>query len=266
MRSISQRGDDMRMTQRLAGTVALVTGASSGIGEATALALAAEGATVAVLARRRDRLTDLTGRIADAGGSALVVEADITDPGAATAAVERVVGELGRLDIVVNNAGAITIGPAAEASTDDWDKMLAINIHGLLYITRASLPHLVAAATDSPRRVADLINISSTGGRIARPNNSIYSLSKFGVGAFTESVRQEMIDKRVRVSVVEPGRVATEIATHLPENVQAAMDAQSAEMELLQPADIADAITYVVTRPRHVAINEILIRAAEQTW
>jgi NADP-dependent 3-hydroxy acid dehydrogenase YdfG len=254
------------MTQRLEGAVALVTGASSGIGEATALALAAEGAAVAVLARRRDRLTDLAGRITDAGGSALVVEADITESSAATAAVDQVVGELGRLDIVVNNAGIITIGPAAQASTDDWDELLAVNVHGLLYVTRASLPHLVTAAADAPRGVADLINVSSTAGRIARPNNSIYSLSKFGVGAFTESVRQEMIDKRVRVAVVEPGRVATEIATRLPDDIQAAMDAQSAEVELLQPADIADAITYVVTRPRHVAVNEILIRAAEQTW
>ncbi|MET0701107.1 MAG: SDR family NAD(P)-dependent oxidoreductase [Mycobacterium sp.] len=254
------------MTQKLEGAVALVTGASSGIGEATALALAAEGATVAVLARRRDRLTDLAERITEAGGSALVVEADITEAGAATAAVDQVVSDLGRLDIVVNNAGIITIGPAAQSSTDDWDELLAVNVHGLLYVTRASLPHLVTAAADSPRGVADLINVSSTAGRIARPNNSIYSLSKFGVGAFTESIRQEMIDKRVRVGVVEPGRVATEISTRLPEAIRTAIDAQAAEIESLQPADIADAITYIVTRPRHVAVNEILIRAAEQTW
>jgi NADP-dependent 3-hydroxy acid dehydrogenase YdfG len=254
------------MTQRLEGSIALVTGASSGIGEATALALAAEGAVVAVLARRRDRLTDLAGRITDTGGSALVVEADITDPAAAAAAVEQVVGELGRLDIVVNNAGLITIGGAATASTDDWDELLAINVHGLLYVTRASLPHLIEAAADSPRGITDLVNVSSTAGRIARPNTSVYSLSKFGVGAFTESVRQEMIEKRVRVSVVEPGRVSTEIATHLPDEIRAVTEAQSAGIEELQPADIADAITYVVTRPRRVAINEVLIRAAQQTW
>jgi NADP-dependent 3-hydroxy acid dehydrogenase YdfG len=266
MRSISQWGDDGPMTQRLAGTVALVTGASSGIGEATALALAAEGATVAVLARRRDRLTDLAARIADGGGSALVVEADVTDQPQAAQAVDRVVTELGRLDIVVNNAGLMRVGPAAEASPDDWDQMLAVNVAGLLYITRASLPHLIAAATDSPRGVTDIVNISSTAGRVARPGTSVYALTKFGVGAFTESVRQEVLDKRVRVSVVEPGTVATEITDHLPEAARAGIDRQTAGMEKLQPADIADAVTYVVTRPRHVAINEVLIRAAEQTW
>jgi NADP-dependent 3-hydroxy acid dehydrogenase YdfG len=256
----------MRMTRRLDGTVALVTGASSGIGEATALALAEEGAAVAVLARRRDRLTEVATRITDAGGKALVVDVDITDPSAATDAVERVVDQFGRLDIVVNNAGLITIGGAAYASTEDWDQLLAINVHALLYITRASLPHLIVAAKDSPRKIADLVNVSSTAGRLARPNTSVYSLSKFGVGAFTESVRQEMIEKHVRVSVVEPGRVATEITSHLPEAIRAVTDAQSEGIEELQPVDIADAITYVVTRPRRVAVNEILVRASDQTW
>jgi NADP-dependent 3-hydroxy acid dehydrogenase YdfG len=264
--SISQPGDDGLMTQRLEGSIALVTGASSGIGEATALALAAEGAVVAVLARRRDRLADLAGRIADAGGSALVVEADITEAAAATAAVEQVVGELGRLDIVVNNAGLMRIGPAETASTDDWDEMLAVNVAGLLYVTRASLPHLIAAAADSPRGVADLVNVSSTAGRVARPGTSVYALTKFGVGAFTESVRQEVLGKRVRASVVEPGTVATEITSHLPAADRAGIDRQTAGMTKLQPIDIADAITYVVTRPSRVAVNEVLIRAAEQTW
>ncbi|CAN5311757.1 SDR family NAD(P)-dependent oxidoreductase [soil metagenome] len=259
------------MTQRLggpplSGNVALVTGASSGIGEATALALAAEGATVAVLARRRDRLTGLAARITDAGGSALVVVADVTEQHQAAGAVDRVVGELGRLDIVVNNAGLMRVGPAAQASPDDWDQMLAVNVAGLLYITRASLPHLIAAAAASPRGVTDIVNISSTAGRVARPNTSVYSLTKFGVGAFTESVRQEVLDKRVRVSVVEPGTVATEITDHLPDDARAGIERQTAGMAKLQPADIADAIAYVVTRPRHVAINEVLIRAAEQTW
>ncbi|MCV7227284.1 SDR family NAD(P)-dependent oxidoreductase [Mycolicibacterium komossense] len=254
------------MTQRLEGATALVTGASSGIGEATALALAAEGATVAVLARRRDRLTELATRISAAGGSALVIEADITDSAAAAAAVEQVAGALGRLDIVVNNAGLMRVGPAAQASPDDWDQMLAVNVAGLLYITRASLPHLIAAAADSPRGVADVVNISSTAGRVARPNAAVYSLTKFGVGAFAESVRQEVLDKRVRVSLIEPGTVATEITDGLPAAARAAIDRQTAGMQKLQPADIADAITYVVTRPRHVAINEVLIRAADQTW
>jgi NADP-dependent 3-hydroxy acid dehydrogenase YdfG len=254
------------MTDELTGTVALVTGASSGIGEATALALAGAGAAVAVVARRRDRLDDLTVRIEAAGGAALAVEADIADREQAEAAVARVTSQWGRLDTVVNNAGLMRISPAAEADPDDWDAMLSVNIHGLLYTTRAALPHLIAAAADSPRGVADLVNISSTAGRVARPGTSVYALTKFGVGAFTESVRQELIGQRVRASVVEPGRVDTEINTHLSAETKAAVDRQSSQIDMLQASDIADAVMYVVTRDRRVAVNEILVRAAEQTW
>jgi NADP-dependent 3-hydroxy acid dehydrogenase YdfG len=254
------------MTSRLKDTVALVTGASSGIGEATALALAAEGATVAVVARRRDRLDDLTRRVEDAGGRALAVEADVSDQHQAAAAVESVVAELGRLDTVVNNAGLMRIGPAAEADPADWDHMISVNVSGLLYVTRASLPHLIAAAADSPRGVADVVNISSTGGRVARPGTAVYSLTKFGIGAFSEAIRQEVLGQRVRVSLVEPGTVQTEITNHLPEADREAIEQRSPGMVKLEPVDIADAVTYIVTRDRRVAVNEILVRAAEQTW
>jgi len=254
------------MTQRLHGTVALVTGASSGIGEATALALAAEGATVALLARRRDRLEALEQRIEASGGAALAVEADVSDQEQAAAAVDTVVTELGRLDTVVNNAGLMLIGPAAEADLADWDKMLNVNVQGLLYITRASLPHLIAAAADSPRGVADVVNISSTAGRVARPGTAVYSLTKFGIGAFSEAIRQEVLGQRVRVSLVEPGTVQTEITNNLPAADREAIEARSPGMVKLEPADIADAVTYIVTRDRRVAVNEILVRAAEQTW
>jgi NADP-dependent 3-hydroxy acid dehydrogenase YdfG len=250
----------------LAGTVALVTGASSGIGEATALALAKVGAAVALVARRRERLDSLRDRIVADGGTAIPVDADIAERQQAEAAVERVVAELGRLDTVVNNAGLMRIGPAAEADPDDWDAMLSVNVQGLLYTSRASLPHLIRAAGDSPRGVADLVNISSTGGRVARPGTSVYALTKFGIGAFSESVRQEVLGKRVRVSLVEPGRVDTEISSQLPPESRAAVDRQSAEIEMLRAGDIADAVMFVVTRDRRVAVNEILVRAAEQTW
>lgn len=254
------------MTQKLHGTVALVTGASSGIGEATALALAAEGATVALLARRRDRLEALKQRIESSGGTALAVEADVSDQQQAAAAVDTVVTQLGRLDTVVNNAGLMLIGPAAEADTADWDTMLNVNVQGLLYITRASLPHLIAAAADSPRGVADVVNISSTAGRVARPGTAVYSLTKFGVGAFSEAIRQEVLGQRVRVGLVEPGTVQTEITNNLPAADREAIEARSPGMVKLEPADIADAVTYIVTRDRRVAVNEILVRAAEQTW
>ncbi|WP_319445810.1 MULTISPECIES: SDR family NAD(P)-dependent oxidoreductase [unclassified Mycobacterium] len=254
------------MTQRLDGTVALVTGASSGIGAATALALAAEGASVALLARRRDRLDELKARIESAGGTAFAVEADVSDQQQAADAVNHVAAQRGRLDTVVNNAGLMRIGPAVDADPADWDHMLSVNVAGLLYVTRAALPHLIAAAADSPRGVADVVNISSTAGRVARPGTAVYSLTKFGIGAFSEGLRQEVLGKRVRVSLVEPGTVQTEITDNLPQADRETLDRRTEGMVKLEPVDIADAVTFVVTRDRRVAVNEILVRAAEQTW
>lgn len=254
------------MNQHLDGTVAIVTGASSGIGEATALALAGSGAAVALIARRGDRLDNLKDRITASGGTARTFVADVADRNQAETAVQQVVTELGRLDIVVNNAGLMRIGAAAESDPADWDEMLSVNVHGLLYVTRASLPHLIRAGADGPRRVADVVNISSTAGRVARPGTAVYALTKFGIGAFSEALRQEVLGQRVRVGLVEPGRVQTEITTALPPEDQATLDKQTAGMVMLQPADIADAVVYMVSRDRRVAVNEILVRAAEQTW
>jgi NADP-dependent 3-hydroxy acid dehydrogenase YdfG len=254
------------MTEALKGTVALVTGASSGIGAATARALAARGAAVAVLARRADRLEALADDLRAGGATALVLDADITDRQQAETAVERVVAELGRLDTVVNNAGVMLNGPVAEALAGEWDRMLAVNVEGLLHVTRVAIPHLIRAAQDSPRQVADLVTISSTAGRVARPGTAVYSLTKFGVGAFSESLRQELQPKRVRVGVVEPGTVDTELASHLREGVREAVARQLEGMQMLLPEDIADAVAYMVTRDRRVAVNEMLVRAAEQTW
>jgi NADP-dependent 3-hydroxy acid dehydrogenase YdfG len=254
------------MTRPLENTVALVTGSSSGIGAATARRLAAEGAAVALVARRRDRLVDLASAIEADGGVAWVIEADLTDQQQAVDAVERAVSELGRLDIVVNNAGIMLLGPALDAPTQEWDQMIALNVQGLMYVTHAALPHLVRAAADSARRVADLVNISSTAGRVARPGSSVYNLTKFGLGAFSESLRQELVKRRVRVSVVEPGTVDTELVSHLRADIRAAAATQVAAIEALQPEDIADAIAYIVTRDRRIAVNEMLVRAGEQDW
>lgn len=254
------------MTQRLTGTVALVTGASSGIGEATARTLAAEGAAVAVLARRGDRLDTLAAELRADGARALVLEADITDKAQASAAVRRTVEELGRLDIVVNNAGIMLTGPVAQAPDGEWERMLAVNVEGLLHVTKAAIPHLVTAAQDGPRQVADLVNISSTAGRVARSGTAVYNLTKFGVNAFAEALRQELQPQRVRVSLVEPGTVDTELASHLRDGVREAVSEQIGEMAPLLPQDIADAVSYIVTRDRRVAVNEVLVRASEQTW
>ncbi|HTU73872.1 MAG TPA: SDR family NAD(P)-dependent oxidoreductase [Trebonia sp.] len=254
------------MAMRLQGTVALVTGASSGIGAATARGLAGQGAAIALLARRWDRLEALAGAIRADGGTAIGVRADITDRQQAQGAVDRVVAELGRLDTVVNNAGLMLIGPVADAPPAEWDQMLQVNVQGLLHVTRAALPHLLRAAQDAPRHVADVVNISSTAGRVARPGTAVYNLTKFGVTGFTEALRQEVLTSRVRVSVVEPGTVDTELSAHIRDGIRQAVEAQVKDVELLRPQDIADAVTYIVTRDRRVAVNEILVRASEQTW
>jgi NADP-dependent 3-hydroxy acid dehydrogenase YdfG len=252
------------MTGRLDGTVALVTGASSGIGAASARALAAEGAAVALAARRKDRLDDLAADIGAADGRALVLETDVTDQQQAIDAVDRTVAELGRLDTVVNNAGVMLLGPIVDAPVEEWDRMVALNVQGLLYVAHAAVPHLLAAAEDGPRRVSDLVNISSVAGRVARLGSGVYSLTKHGVGAFSESLRQEVTRRHVRVSLVEPGAVSTELASHLRPEIREQALQRFAGVERLEADDIADAVTYIVTRPRHVAINELLIRPTEQ--
>jgi NADP-dependent 3-hydroxy acid dehydrogenase YdfG len=246
----------------LDGTVALVTGASSGIGAATAAALAARGASVALAARRKDRLDALAADICGAGGTALVIESDITDEQQASEAVERTVSELGRLDTLVNNAGVMLLGPAVGAPLSEWQQMVELNVLGLLYCAHAALPHLLRAAEDSPRQVADLVNISSVAGRVARSGSGVYNLTKHGVGAFSESLRQELAKRYVRVSLVEPGATATELAGHnRPEVLESIRNQFGQRMEA---EDISDAIVYIVTRPRRVAINEMLIRPTEQ--
>jgi NADP-dependent 3-hydroxy acid dehydrogenase YdfG len=252
------------MTQRLEGTVALVTGASSGIGHATALELAREGASVALVGRREDRLTDLAAEISQAGGKALAVPADITTSQAAAEAVERTVQGLGRLDTVVNNAGLMLLGPTPGADLSEWQRMIDINLMGLMYTTHAAIPHLVKAATDGPRQVSDIVNISSLNGRNAFAMSAVYSATKFGVGGFSEALRQELGRQHVRVSVVEPGSVDTELRTHNSDVVQQLIAAGLGDIERLQSQDIADAVGYIITRPRHVSVNELLVRPTEQ--
>jgi NADP-dependent 3-hydroxy acid dehydrogenase YdfG len=253
------------MADRLDGTVALVTGASSGIGEATARALASQGAAVSVVARRKDRLDGLVREIEQGGGKALAIETDVTEQEQAKEAVARTVEALGRLDTVVNNAGVMLLGPILDAPTEEWDRMITLNLQGLLYVAHAALPHLLKAAEGDPRRVADLINISSVAGRVARSGSGVYNLTKHGVGAFSESARQEFAERHVRVSLVEPGAVSTELATHVREDVREQMMKRFGDMERLEAEEIADAILYIVTRARYVAINELLIRPTEQT-
>jgi NADP-dependent 3-hydroxy acid dehydrogenase YdfG len=252
--------------QPLEGAVALVTGASSGIGAATARRLAREGAAVALVARRRDRLDQVAGDIVNLGGHAVAVQADITEPEQAEDVVEGTLDRLGRLDILVNNAGIMLLNTALHTTIEEWDRMISLNVAALLHITHAAIPHLIYAAATSPRQVADLVNVSSTAGRVARQGSSVYNLTKFGLNGFTESLRQELLSERVRVSVVEPGTVDTELVNHLSDITRDAARQQVAGIEALRPQDIADAVGYIVTRERRVAINAMLVRAGDQTW
>ncbi|MFD8981740.1 SDR family NAD(P)-dependent oxidoreductase [Streptomyces sp. NPDC059564] len=252
------------MDAALRGTVALVTGASSGIGAATAEALADRGAAVALVARRAERLDELSGRLRDAGATALVIAADMTDETQVREAVERTVNELGRLDTLVNNAGLMILGRAADAGTDEWRRMTDINLTGLMNTTHAALPHLIAAAADGDRRVADIVNVSSVAGRLAVATAAGYCATKYGVVAFSEALRQETAAQHVRVSVVEPGAVDTELREHNSPEVQEQLTRLFGSIERLEARDVADTIGYIVSRPRHVAVSELLVRPTEQ--
>jgi NADP-dependent 3-hydroxy acid dehydrogenase YdfG len=252
------------MTTPLSGTVALVTGASSGIGEQTAVALAQLGADVVVAARRTDRLDALVDRISADGGKALAVAADVTDEAQANSAVAAAVDRFGRLDTVVANAGVMLLGPIEGADTTEWRRMIELNTLGALYTAHAALPHLLAAADQEPRRVADLVITSSVAGRTVRLGSGVYNASKHAVGAFAEALRQEVTQRHVRVSLIEPGAVETELVSHNNAQVQEQMAKRFVEMDRLQADDIARTIAFVVTSPRHMAVNEVLIRPTQQ--
>ena len=253
------------MSQSLEGTVALVTGASSGIGEATARALAAEGAKVAVAARRLERLERLAEEIGKGGHTALAIESDITEQEQAIAAVERTVDELGRLDIVVNNAGQMLLGPIEDAPTEEWDRMIDLNLKGLIHTTHAALPHLLARPRTRPRGCADVINISSVAGRIARSGSGVYNLTKHGVGAFSESFRQEFAAPQGPLDPDRAGRGRHRADRPHPRRGPRAGPRPLRRHREPEGDDVAEAIAFAVTRPWHVSVNELLIRPTEQT-
>jgi NADP-dependent 3-hydroxy acid dehydrogenase YdfG len=244
---------------RLDGTTAVVTGASSGIGDATARALAAEGATVALLARRRDKLEDLAQEL---GAGAEVHEVDVTDADAVREAIEAVVRDHGRIDVLVNNAGYGTMDPALEADLGEWQKMVDVNLTGVLATTHAAVSHLTKAA-QGPRGIADVVTVSSVAGRtVTGPGSNVYAATKHAVNAFSEALRQELSPHHVRVGLVEPGLVDTELTNTGRQNTP---DASSAsDLGVLEASDIADAVVYMVTRPPRTAVNEVLIRPTEQ--
>jgi NADP-dependent 3-hydroxy acid dehydrogenase YdfG len=245
----------------LDGKVAAITGASSGIGEATAVALAAEGCAVALGARRKDRIDALAGRIEADGGRALSIETDIVDEDSARGFVTAAHEQLGGLDILVNNAGVMLLGPVAGADTDEWRRMMEVNGLGLLYCTHAALPIMGAAGS------GHIVNVASVAGRSAALGAGVYNFTKFGVVGFSEALRQECAHANVRVTIIEPGFVDTELQGHNTNPVVTERIEQMREQtgEVLESADIADSIAWAVTRPNRVSVNEILIRPTGQS-
>ncbi len=247
------------MAKKLAGKVALVTGASSGIGEATATALAEEGARVAVLARRSDRLEKVVKRIKDAGGEAVPIVVDLMNEAQLREAIHQTKETFGRIDIMVNNAGVMLLGKIEGTDTGEWRQMLDINVLAVMLACHEILPGMKAQGG------GHIVNISSVAGRQVKAGYSGYNASKWAVGAFSESLRQEVTKQHIRVTVIEPGMVATELRQHItdPEVRKAQEDAQHS-ITPLQAEDIAAVIVFAVTQPEHVSISEILVRPTEQ--
>lgn len=246
------------MSGPLDGRVAVVTGASSGIGAATARALSAAGAAVALGARRADRLEALA---AELDGGALVREVDVSDEEQARDFVQAARDEFGGLHILVNNAGVMLLGPVADADTDEWRRMIEVNLLGLLYCTHAALPLIQASGG------GDIVNVSSVAGLRADAGAAVYNMTKFGVHGFSEALRQEALHAGIRVTTVAPGFVETELQGHNRNPVVRSAMARHREQigDVLRAEDIADAILHAVTRPAHVCVNEVVVRPTSQS-
>jgi NADP-dependent 3-hydroxy acid dehydrogenase YdfG len=242
----------------LSGQVVAITGASSGIGEATALAAAEAGAAVAVAARRADRIDALAKRITDAGGRAVAIPTDVSKEDEARAFVQRTTAELGGLDVLVNNAGLMLLGPIPGADTDEWRRMIDVNVYGVLYTTHAAIGGMLEQGS------GHIVNVSSVAGRRASAGSGVYNLTKFGIGAFSEALRQEVTAQGVRITLIEPGAVETELREHNRPEIQQQMDERFAGVEMLKSEDIANAIVYTIGQPDYVSINEVLVRPTKQ--
>jgi NADP-dependent 3-hydroxy acid dehydrogenase YdfG len=250
----------MSVNGDLSGRVAAITGASSGIGEATALAFAGAGAAVSLAARRTDRIKELAEKIEADGGRALAIETDVSEEAQANAFVKDTKDQLGRLDVLINNAGVMLLGPVIGADTNEWRQMVEVNLLGLLYCTHAALPIMGEQGS------GHIVNVSSVAGRFANFGSAVYNLTKFGVNAFSEALRQEVAAANVKITVIEPGFVDTELQGHNthPMVVEAIENMRKEIGKPLEAADIANAILYSAAAPDHVAVNEVLVRPSGQ--
>jgi len=242
----------------LSGRVVAITGGSSGIGEATALACAAAGASVALAARRADRIEAVAARITEEGGTAIAIPTDVADERQARTFIEQTYERLGRVDALVNNAGVMLLGAVTGADTADWRRMIDANLYGVLYCTHAALPVMAEQGG------GHIVNVSSVAGRIASAGSAVYNMTKWGVNGFSEGLRQEALHAGVRVTIIEPGAVETELIGHNNEQIQAMAAKVFEGVESLKASDVANAIVYALGQPENVAINEVLIRPARQ--
>ncbi|MGH3088544.1 MAG: SDR family oxidoreductase [Rubrobacteraceae bacterium] len=242
----------------LDGKVAVVTGASSGIGEATAEALSEEGASVVIAARREDRLEGLKKRLEENGGEVFAIRCDVTDEGQAHELIEKAEAEFGGVDILVNNAGVMLLSRIEKSLSDEWRRMFDVNVLGLLYATDAAVKGM------KERRSGHIVNISSVAGRRTRPTTGVYSGTKYAVNAISEALRAELVADNIRVTIIEPGAVATELPDHTSDEDARSDLSGVIDIETLQAEDIANAITYAVTRPQRVNVNELLIMPTAQ--
>ena len=248
------------MNKPLAGKVALVTGASSGIGEAAAVALAEAGATVALAARRADRLAALVQRIEAAGGKALALAADMAVEEQAVGAVEDTVARLGRIDILINSAGIMQAGGIEGANLAEYRRVIEINLLGTVYTSQAAVPHMLAQGE------GDIITISSLAGRKGGPQTNSYSASKHAVNAMTEGMRQELGGRNIRVSILMPGATRTEVAEGISDpNVRQMIASHVSKDGAVDPSETAQALIFMLTMPRHVNISEIIVRPTIDT-
>jgi clavulanate-9-aldehyde reducatase len=236
---------------------AIITGASSGIGEATARALSHAGYAVALAARRMDRIEALASELGD---NAIAVDTDVADEDSCRALIERAKSELGRIDVLVNNAGVMLLGPVGGADTAEWRTMVEVNLLGLMYCTHAALPVM------QEQGGGHVVNVSSVAGRVARLGNAVYSATKFGVVAFSEALREEALHSNIRVTIIEPGFVETELQGHntnpvVVENIEKFRERIG---DVLTAEDIADAIVFAVQAPPRMSVNEVLIRPTRQ--
>jgi NADP-dependent 3-hydroxy acid dehydrogenase YdfG len=243
----------------ISGKVAIVTGASSGIGHATAVALAKAGAKVAAGARRIDKLDLLQKQVSESGGEIMTQKLDVTKKSDCDAFVDAVIKKWGTVDILVNNAGLMPLSFFKNLKVDEWDQMIDVNIKGVLYCTAAAVPHMIA------KKSGHIVNISSVAGRTVFPAGSVYCATKHAVAAFSEGLRQELSQRaNIRVTCIEPGVVATELLNTITDKSLEKYVESSKQMDSLHSEDIANAILFAVDSPAHMNVNEILIRPTTQ--